>query len=150
MLPSPLAHRFGIVFASFSFYQHTRLPQTQPNSKSNFLSGAFLFFTLLPHSGDRNWFLNGREELSDQSFYSIFFTPPRWADAAFMWHRPARICAGSLQNRTHRHDAPHTAEQARFNQRSISQPHSFALSLLRSFSKEKSRIRSLRSFNIVL
>ena len=24
-------------------------------------------------------------------FYSIFFTPPRWADAAFVWYRPARI-----------------------------------------------------------
>ena len=24
-------------------------------------------------------------------FYSIFFTPPRWADAAFVWRRPARM-----------------------------------------------------------
>ena len=41
----------------------------------------------------------------------IFFTPPRWVDAAFVWYRPARICAVSLQSRTRRHDAPHAAEQ---------------------------------------
>ena len=24
-------------------------------------------------------------------FYSIFFTPPRWVDAAFVWYRPPRM-----------------------------------------------------------
>jgi hypothetical protein len=24
-------------------------------------------------------------------FYSIFFTPPRWADVAFVWYRPPRM-----------------------------------------------------------
>ena len=41
-----LARRFGIVFTSFSFYQHTRLPQAQPNSKSNLPSRTFSFLTL--------------------------------------------------------------------------------------------------------
>ena len=48
IFPSPLARRFGIVFTSFVFGQHTRLPQAQPNSKSNLPSRTFSFLTLLP------------------------------------------------------------------------------------------------------
>ena len=31
-----------------------------------------MFFTLLPHSGNRNWFVNGRKELPSRSFSSYF------------------------------------------------------------------------------
>ena len=72
MLPSPLARRFGIVFTSFVFGQHTRLPQAQPNSKSNLPSRAFLFLTLLPILGIKICFLNGRKELPNQSFLFYF------------------------------------------------------------------------------
>ena len=72
ILPSPLARRFGIVSTSFDFCQHPRLPQAQPNRKSNFPSGAFLLLTLLSHSENRNWFLNGRKELPNRSSLSCF------------------------------------------------------------------------------
>ena len=42
-------------------------------------------------------------------FHPVFFTLPRWADAAFVQRKPG-TGAVSLQNRTQRHDAPHAAE----------------------------------------
>jgi len=36
-------------------------------------------------------FLHGREELPNRSFYPVFFTPPRWANAAFVCYKPARM-----------------------------------------------------------
>ena len=43
-------------------------------------------------------------------FNPVFFTLPRWADAAFALRKPG-TGAVSLQNRTRWHDAPHAAEQ---------------------------------------
>ena len=39
-------------------------------------------------------------------FYSIFFTPPRWADAAFVWYRPARMRGQSVKPHTSARRAP--------------------------------------------
>ena len=35
--------------------------------------------------------MNGRKELPNRSFYPVFFTPPRWANAAFVCYKPARM-----------------------------------------------------------
>ena len=39
-------------------------------------------------------------------FYSIFFTPPRWADAAFVWRRPARMRGWPIKPHTSARRAP--------------------------------------------
>ena len=39
-------------------------------------------------------------------FYSIFFTPPRWADVAFVWRRPARMRGRPIKPHTSAQRAP--------------------------------------------
>ena len=39
-------------------------------------------------------------------FYSIFFTPPRWADVAFAWYRPARMRGQPAKPHTSARRAP--------------------------------------------
>ena len=39
-------------------------------------------------------------------FHPIFFTPPRWTDAAFVWRRPARMCGQPAKPHTSVRRAP--------------------------------------------
>ena len=39
-------------------------------------------------------------------FHPIFFTPPRWADAAFVWSRPARMRGWPIKPHTSARRAP--------------------------------------------
>ena len=39
-------------------------------------------------------------------FNPVFFTPPQWADAAFVWRRPARMCGQPAKPHTSARRAP--------------------------------------------
>ena len=70
-----------------------------------------MLLTLLPHSGDQNWFLNGRKELPNQSFLFYFLHAATVGGRGVCVVQTCTGCVVSLQNRTRRHNAPHAAEQ---------------------------------------
>jgi len=58
-------------------------------------------------------------------FYSIFFTLPRWADAAFMWRRPARMRNWSTKPHTSAQRAPRRGANGCADERFAVQPSTF-------------------------
>ena len=58
-------------------------------------------------------------------FYSIFFTPPRWADAAFVWRRPARLRGRPAKPHTAARRAPHRRSNGCADERFVVQPSTF-------------------------
>jgi len=58
-------------------------------------------------------------------FYSIFFTPPRWADVAFVWRRPARMRGRPIKPHTSAQRAPRRGANGCADERFVVQPSTF-------------------------
>jgi len=60
-------------------------------------------------------------------FHSIFFTPPRWADAAFVWRKPARMRGRPAKPHTAARRAPRRGANGCADERFVVQPSTFRL-----------------------
>ena len=60
-------------------------------------------------------------------FYSIFFTPPRWVDAVFAWHRPARMRGQPAKPHTAAQRAPRRGANGCADERFVVQPSTLRL-----------------------
>ena len=58
-------------------------------------------------------------------YCSVFFTPPRRADAAFVWRRPARMRGRSIKPHTSAQRAPHRRANGCADERFVVQPSTF-------------------------
>ena len=58
-------------------------------------------------------------------FILIFFTPPRWVDAAFAWRRPARMRGQHAKPHTSARRAPHRRANGCADERFVVQPSTF-------------------------
>ena len=57
--------------------------------------------------------------------YPVFFTPPRWADVAFAWHRPARMRGQPAKPHTSAQRAPRRGANGCADERFVVQPSTF-------------------------
>ena len=58
-------------------------------------------------------------------YCSVFFTPPRWADVAFAWHRPARMRGRPIKPHTAAQRAPRRGASGCADERFVVQPSTF-------------------------
>ena len=94
----------SIFVSTHDYHKHSRI------ASPIFLHAHFCASHCSPILGIKICFLNGREELPNRSFYSIFFTP-HGGRTRRLCGIDLHGCAVSLQNRTRRHNASHAAEQ---------------------------------------
>ena len=60
-------------------------------------------------------------------YCSVFFTPPRWADVAFVWRRPARMRGRPIKPHTSAQRAPRRGANGCADERFVVQPSTFRL-----------------------